>query len=176
MSPPIWAGFGLSTAETYILCILHAVFGIMGFFLNLLLNVAILRSRWTKQRGTTLLLLNLSVINFLLSAVYQPIQIWFLSADTPLRIAADIHIGIAYGLRMAATSGCTLIAVDRLMYVCFPLRYTTWETEERVKCAIVCAWCLSGLFVLILFQAGIFVYQFIGLNAAIVLILYLKIL
>ena len=163
-------------SRLFILCLLiHGSLGAGGCCLNLLLIVAVMSNKKTRVLAAAKFLLNILIANFVFATVFLPIHILVLFKGKPTRGLETVHLAFAYFLRLASVCGCTMIAFDRFMYVCYPFRYLIYLVDTQVNIMIVSGWLISISFVIYFLQTGILAYPFIGANVALVVLFCLKI-
>ena len=68
---------------------------------------------------------------FCLRDCFLPIHILVVFKGKPTRGLEIVHLALAYFLRLASVCGCTMIAFDRFMYVCYPFRYLIYLVDTK---------------------------------------------
>ncbi|KAJ7323473.1 hypothetical protein OS493_031397 [Desmophyllum pertusum] len=121
--------------ETILFTVLNSATVIVGSCANLLIIVSFFVFNSARQ-PTELLLVSLSVADFLVCAVYQPLLvIRFNHPDQTLNQPGYVSSMAFFGFSLMTASMNGLLAVnfDRFVAIYLPYKYMTWITEEARK-------------------------------------------
>ncbi|XP_026232518.1 trace amine-associated receptor 13c-like [Anabas testudineus] len=135
-----------SLSEAVSLRFLLSCFSVLTVVLNLLVIISISHFRQL-HKPTNLLLLSLSVSDFLVGLVFMPGEIlrktscWFLGD-----FMCSLYKYLSIVSISASVGNMVLISVDRHVAICDPLHYPTRVTVGRVKLCIFLCWFCSILY------------------------------
>ncbi|KAF3694414.1 Trace amine-associated receptor 13c [Channa argus] len=128
--------------EAVFLCCLLSPLSVLTVALNLLVIIAISHFRQL-NKPTNLLLLSLSVSDFIVGLVFMPGEVfrktscWFLGD-----VMCSLYKYIIPLTISASVGSMVLISIDRYVSICQPLHYPTRVTVRRVKlCNFLCWLC-----------------------------------
>ncbi|KAF3694407.1 Trace amine-associated receptor 13c [Channa argus] len=136
----------ISWSEVVFLHFLLSTVPALTAALNLLVIISIFHFRQLHQ-PTNLLLLSLSVSDFIVGLVFMPGEIlrktscWFLGD-----IMCSLYKYIITLSLSASLGNMVLISVDRHVAICDPLHYPTRVTVGRTRVCIVLCWISSNLY------------------------------
>ena len=145
------AAFGVY-GETIFLAVFNCLLSSTGSIANLTVILAYLFC--SSERGTTdLLLVSLSVSDFLLCSVYQPVFIHdFLSVHG---LPPHVRSVLGYGLMTASLNGLVAVTLDRFVAIYYPYKYPTLMAPANAKRVIVVVWfsaAIKGVLTLVSFH------------------------
>ncbi|KAK2840365.1 hypothetical protein Q5P01_014105 [Channa striata] len=126
--------------------ILLSSLSVLTVALNVLVVISISHFRQL-HKPTNLLLLSLSVSDFIVGLVFMPGEIlrktscWFLGD-----LLCSLYIYFATIALCSSVGNIVLISVDRYVIICDPLQYPTRVTVGRVKLCIFMCWFCSSLY------------------------------
>ena len=129
------------------MAVVLTTFLVIGAFLNLAVIVSIVKKKLFSQ-PTFLLLLNLSVTDFLFCATVMPFHVVtgfageFVFGSSDLVRCRVCKVGVIITiLAFLSLHSVTLISVDRLLFIKKPLHYHKIVTIERIVVVMVLTWC-----------------------------------
>ncbi|KAJ7319182.1 hypothetical protein OS493_036469 [Desmophyllum pertusum] len=130
--------------ETILFTVLNSASVIVGSCANLLIIVSFFVINSTRE-PTELFLVSLSVADFLVCAVYQPLLvICFNNPDQlfnqPYR---STMLFFGYSLMTASMNGLLAVNFDRFVAIYLPYKYMTWITEVNTAVIISISWVIS---------------------------------
>lgn len=135
-------------ANGYVLASLFTIFLIVGVALNVAVIWCIFYKRLYSE-PTFILLLNLSVTNFLLYVTFLPFSIVtgfageFIFGSTNSTRCMVCKVGVVLTLlTLMSLHSVVLISVDRFVFIKKPLRYHKLVTVKRTLLAVVVVWLL----------------------------------
>ncbi|KAJ7369494.1 hypothetical protein OS493_038550 [Desmophyllum pertusum] len=131
--------------ETILFTVLNSATVIVGSCANLLIIVSFFVFNSARQ-PTELLLVSLSVADFLVCAVYQPLLvIRFNHPDQTLNQPGYVSSMAFFGFSLMTASMNGLLAVnfDRFVAIYLPYKYMTWITEVNTAVLISISWVIS---------------------------------
>ena len=130
-----------------IMAVVLTIFLVIGAFLNLAVIVSIVKKKLFSQ-PTFLLLLNLSVTDFLFCATVMPFDVVtgfageFVFGSSDLVRCRVCKVGVIITiLAFLSLHSVALISVDRLLFIKKPLHYHKIVTIERIVVIMVLTWC-----------------------------------
>ena len=142
-----------SLAETVSLAVILGIIMCIGVFGNLLVVLAVLRLRRLRRALSNYLILNLAVADFLTTALPMPYQ---LATTIKVELISDngwlCKVGgiLSYPFYISSTLTLVMLAVDRYIALCNPLRYKSLVTPRVIFLMVVYTWCHAVLFTLLL--------------------------
>ena len=93
--------------------------------------------------GTSLFLVSLSVADFLVCAVYQPLLIIRFNQPEQDRSFVLSTSFIGYSLVTASTNGLLAVIYDRFVSVYLPFKYIAWMKKRNVALLISMSWLVA---------------------------------
>ncbi|KAG7504041.1 trace amine-associated receptor 13c-like [Solea senegalensis] len=126
---------------TLIYCVLSCII-VLTVILNLLVIISISHFRQL-HTTTNLLLLSLSVADFLVGLLEMPCHLhnqgcWLLG--DPM---CAVYVFLGYLIVSVSVGSMVLISIDRYIAICSPMFYTTRVTLSRVKLCVCLCWIFS---------------------------------
>ena len=116
----------------------------VGSCANFLVIVSSLLSISVRDiEGTSLFLVSLSVADFLVCAVYQPLLIIRLNQPDQDRSFVLSSSLIGYSLVTASTNGLLAVTFDRFVAIYLPFKYITWMSKRNVALLISMSWLVA---------------------------------
>ena len=95
------------------------------------------------REGTSLFLISLSVADFLVCTIYQPLLVYRFNhpdQNQPYVLAQSF---LGYGLFTASLNGLLNVTFDRFVTIYFPYKYVVWITERNTFLLIKLSWVVS---------------------------------
>nr|XP_046247887.1 trace amine-associated receptor 13c-like [Scatophagus argus] len=133
---------------------LLSCFCLLTVMLNLLVIISISHFRQL-QTPTNLILLSLAVSDLLVGLASMPLAINNLvSCQNIDKISCALSYLLAFILTSASVGSMVLIAVDRYVAICYPLRYSFIITTSRVKMCVCLCWMCSVIYNLIILKGN----------------------
>ena len=117
---------------------------IIGSCANFLVIVSSLLFRSVRDiEGTSLFLVSLSVADFLVCAVYQPLLV--IRFNQPKQDRSVVLSTSCFGLSLmtASMNGLLAVTFDRFVAIYLPLKYTTWMNKKNVALLISVSWLVA---------------------------------
>ncbi|XP_078350871.1 trace amine-associated receptor 6-like [Oculina patagonica] len=93
--------------------------------------------------GTSLFLVSLSVADFLLCAVYQPLLVIRFNCPDQTRSFLISMWFFGFSLMTASLNGLLAVSFDRFVAIYFPFKYITWMNETNVALLISVSWVVA---------------------------------
>ena len=134
------------------IAIFFIIFMLIGVPWNLIVIVIVLKKRLFQQPAI-LLLLNLTITDFLLCSVIMPFNIIpamareFIFGDTDYVRCQICQVGVLMNiLLLMSVYNVALLSLDRFLYVRKPLQYEKIVTVKKVAVLLVACWLLFTVF------------------------------
>ncbi|KAJ7319194.1 hypothetical protein OS493_036483 [Desmophyllum pertusum] len=130
--------------ETIIFTVLNSASIIVGSCANLLIIVSFFVINSTRE-PTELFLVSLSVADFLVCAVYQPLLIICFNNPDQLfnQLYRSTMLFFGFSLMTASMNGLLAVNFDRFVAIYLPYKYMTWITEVNTAVLISISWAIS---------------------------------
>ncbi|XP_020618301.1 adenosine receptor A2b-like [Orbicella faveolata] len=93
--------------------------------------------------GTNLFLVSLSVADFLVCAVYQPLLIIRFNQPDQARSFVLTTCLIGYSLVTVSMNGLLAVTFDRFVAIYLPFKYITWMNKKNVALLISISWLVA---------------------------------
>ena len=93
--------------------------------------------------GTSLFLVSLSVADFLLCAVYQPLLVIRSNHPDQTQFFLASMWFFGHSLMTASLNGLLAVSFDRFLAIYLPFKYITWMNKTNVSILISIAWVLA---------------------------------
>ena len=134
-----------STFETIVIinCVVNAPLMLISILGNALVLAAIIRTPTIRSTPHMIILCSLTVSDFLVGLIAQPIYIAEQLTEDRFVDRAAVMIGSS--LCGVSLLTITAITVDRLLALHYHMRYATLVTESRVKYTLFIIWLISFL-------------------------------
>ena len=117
---------------------------IIGSCANFLVIVSSLLFRSVRDiEGTSLFLVSLSVADFLVCAVYQPLLVIRFNQPKQDRFVVLTTSCFGFSLMTASMNGLLAVTFDRFVAIYLPLKYTTWMNKKNVALLISVSWLVA---------------------------------
>ena len=138
------ANFGMAVWETVFFTVFNCLSLVVGSCANFLVIVSSLLFISVRDiQGTSLFLASLSVADFLLCAVYQPLLvIRFNHPDQNQSFLVSTWF-LGYSLMTASLNGLLAVSFDRFVAIYLPFKYITWMKETNVALLISISWLVA---------------------------------
>ena len=88
--------YGLTAVEAFYLSMVNSVIALGGSVANALVIVSILLCKTLREKSTALLLVNLSVADFLVCCAFQPMYIYRLNVESPSTLFRNIQFRFVF--------------------------------------------------------------------------------
>ncbi|XP_078352099.1 adenosine receptor A1-like [Oculina patagonica] len=130
--------------ETVLFTIFNCLSLVIGSCANFLVIVSSLMFISVRDiEGTSFFLVSLSVADFLLCAVYQPLMvIRFNHPDQTQSYLLSMSF-FGYSLMTASLNGLLAVSFDRFVVIYLPFKYITWMNETNVALLISISWVVA---------------------------------
>ena len=115
---------------------------LLGSCANFLVIISFILSSSIRE-GTSLLLISLSVADFLVCIVYQPLLVYRYNHPDQNQSYVLAQSFFGYGLFTASLSGLLNVTFDRFVTIYFPYKYVVWITERNTSLLIKLSWVVS---------------------------------
>ena len=158
--------------ETIVFIFFNITSLIVGSCANLLIIISFIVFNWARQ-PTEILLVSLSVADFLVCSVYQPLLVLrFIKHGI-----SQVYISFfGYSLMTASMNGLLAVNFDRFVAIYFPYKYMNLVTEKTTTRLTLISWVISfstGVLVISNIRGFItIVYLYNTLTIALVPIIY----
>ena len=117
---------------------------VIGSCANFLVIVSSLAFRSVRDiEGTSLFLVSLSVADFLVCAVYQPLLVVRFNQLNQDRSFVLTTSFIGYSLVTASMNGLLAVTFDRFVAIYLPFKYITWMNKKNVALLISISWVVA---------------------------------
>ena len=93
--------------------------------------------------GTSLFLVSLSVADFLLCAVYQPLLVIRFHYPDQNQFYQPSSLFFGYSLAVASLNGILAVSFDRFVAIYLPYKYINWMNERNVAFLISVSWVVA---------------------------------
>ena len=93
--------------------------------------------------GTSLFLVSLSVADFLVCAVYQPLLIIRFNQPDQERSFVLTSSSIGHSLMTASLNGLLVVTFDRFVAIYLPFKYITWMNKKNIALLISISWLVA---------------------------------
>ena len=158
--------------ETAFYVILNTGPAILGSCANLLIIISFFAVK-TSRQPTEIPLVSLSLADFLVCSVYQPLLVLrFIN----LSISPIYMSSFGYVVMTASMTGLLVVNFDRFSAIYFPYKYMTWMTEKRTIWLVTVSWVISlssGLLIVSKFSvASRITHSYISLIIVLVPLMY----
>ena len=134
----------MAIVETIIFNMLSSISIIIGSFANLLVIFSFVLFSSVRE-GTSLFLISLSVADFLVCGVYQPIITVRFNHPEQNQSFIYAQLFLGYCLFTASLNGLMIVTFDRFVAIYFPYKYVLWITETNTARLILLSLVLSLL-------------------------------
>ena len=94
-------------------------------------------------QGTSLFLVSLSVADFLLCAVFQPLLVIRFNYWDQNQFYLSTQSFFGHSLMIASLNGLLAVSFDRFVAIYSPFKYVTWLNETKVAFLISVSWVLA---------------------------------
>ena len=95
------------------------------------------------REGTSFFLINLSVADFLVCAVNQPLLVFRFNHPNQNKFFLLTQSFLVFGLFTASLNGLLTVTFDRFVAIYFPYKYVIWITEKITARLVLTAWMVS---------------------------------
>lgn len=130
--------------QTVLFTVLNCLSMIIGSFANLLVIVSsLLFISVTEIEGTSLFLVSLSVADFLVCAVYQPLLVLRFNHPDQNRAYSLSQYFFGFSLMTASINGLLAVTIDRFVAIYLPFKYIYWINEKNVAVLISLSWLVA---------------------------------
>ncbi|XP_029386579.1 trace amine-associated receptor 13c-like [Echeneis naucrates] len=134
-----------SHSEALLINCLLSIITLLTVVLNLLVIISISHFRQL-HTTTNLLLLSLSVADFLVGFLQMPILFLHIRGCVILGdIVCGVHYFLAFLVVSVSVGNMVLISVDRYIAICEPMVYSTRVTLKRVQLCVYLCWIFSAV-------------------------------
>ena len=148
---------------------------ILGSCANLLIIISFFVFNSTRQ-PTEILLINLSLADFLVCAGYQPLLVLKFKNYGVSQVYMSF---IGHSVITASMSGLLAVNFDRFSAIYFPYKYITWVTEKNTISLVTISWMISlsaGLLIVSNFSIAVHIFHlYISLIIVLVPLMYIVI-
>ena len=93
--------------------------------------------------GTSFFLISLSVADFLVCVLFQPLLVYRFSHPDQSKLYELTQRFLGYGLLTASLNGLLSVTFDRFVAIYFPYKYVIWITEKNTE-RLILASCLMS--------------------------------
>ena len=93
--------------------------------------------------GTSLFLVSLSVADFLVCAVHQPLLIIRFNQPDQERSFVLTSFSIGHSLMTASLNGLLVVTFDRFVAIYLPFKYITWMNKKNIALLISISWLVA---------------------------------
>lgn len=153
--------YGMTSAEVITLTVFNGCIATIGSVSNILLIISVLLTRSLREVCTAVLLISLLLNDFIICAVYQPMNILDINYGSSA-ISEAVRFRLGFGLFLASINGELIVTLDRYIYIRFPYHYLDWTSTKYVVVSAFCAqWFLAILLTLLTFTSGL-IYRCTG--------------
>ena len=128
--------------ETVLFATFNCLSIIFGSFANFLVIVSFILFSSIRE-GTSLLLISLSVADFLVCTGYQPLLVYRFNHPDQNKFYVLAQSFLGYCLFTASLNGLLTVTFDRFLTIYFPCRYMVWITESNTALLIKLSWVIS---------------------------------
>lgn len=132
----------MTDRETFFFTIFNSLLIILGSCANLLVTGSFILFSSIRE-GTRLFLVSLSVADFLICAVYQPLLVFRFSHPDQNQFFLSTQTLLGYGLFSASMNGLLSVTFDRFVAIYFPYKYLIWITSRNTAIMISISWFVS---------------------------------
>ncbi|XP_078349571.1 adenosine receptor A2a-like [Oculina patagonica] len=134
----------MAALETVFFTVFNCLSLVIGSCANFLVIVSSLMFISVRDiEGTSLFLVSLSVADFLLCAVYQPLLV--IRFNHPDQTQSYLLSMLFFGklLMTASLNGLLAVSFDRFVAIYLPFKYITWMNETNVARLILISWVVA---------------------------------
>ena len=128
--------------ETVLFTIFNCFSLVLGSFANFLVIISFILFSSVRE-GTSLFLISLSVADFLVCTVYQPLLVYRFNHPDQNKFYVLTQSFLGYCLFTASLNGLLTVTFDRFVTIYFPYRYMVWITESNTALLIKLSWVVS---------------------------------
>ena len=128
--------------ETILYTIINSILIMLGSFANLLVISSFILFSSIRE-GTSFFLINLSVADFLVCALYQPLLVYRFHHPDQSNLFELPQRFLGYGLLTASLNGLLSVTFDRFVAIYFPYKYVIWITEKNTARIILASCVIS---------------------------------
>ena len=128
--------------ETVLITIFSSLSIILGSCANLLVIISFILFSSVRE-GTSLFLISLSVADFLVCAVYQPLLVNCFNHPDQSQFCVLAKSFLGYGLLTASLNGLLTVTFDRFVSIYLPYKYVVWITERNTALLVKLSWVVS---------------------------------
>ena len=128
--------------ETVLFTIFNNFSIVFGSFANLLVIISFIVFSSIRE-GTSLFLISLSVADFLVCTVYQPLLVYCFNHPDQNKFYVLTQSFLGYCLFTASLNGLLTVTFDRFVAIYFPYKYVVWITERNTALLIKLSWVVS---------------------------------
>ena len=132
----------MASWETTLFTIFNSWIIILGGCANLLVICSFILFSCARE-GTSFFLINLSVADFLVCAVYQPLLVFRFNHPNQNKSFLLTQSFLGFGLFTASLNGLLTVTFDRFVAIYFPYKYVIWITEKITVRFVLTAWMVS---------------------------------
>lgn len=132
----------MTTGEVLALTVLNSGISVIATISNILVIFAVLLNRQLRHTCTTVLLINLSLFDLIICAMYVPMYIY----DINYRSSAtfeDMRFRMIFGLFIGSLNREFSVTLNRFISICFPYCYVTWMTKICISFAVSAPWFVA---------------------------------
>ena len=115
---------------------------IFGSFANFVVIISFILFSSIRE-GTSLFLISLSVADFLVCTLYQPLLVHRFNHPDQSTFYGLTQSFLGYGLFTASLNGLLTVTFDRFVAIYFPYKYVVWITERNTALLIKLSWVVS---------------------------------
>ena len=144
VSQVVFTEVAMAVWETVFFTVFSCFSLVVGSCANFLVIVSsLLFISFRDIQGTSLFLVSLSVADFLICAVYQPLLVIRFNHPDQNQTYLVIMRFFGYSLMTASLNGLLAVSFDRFVAIYLPFKYVTWMKESNVSLLILISWLVA---------------------------------